>query len=124
MKNVDELMSPRYEQIADYPGNDIEVGEVFEPNEHFPEIYLKKYPHLFRKLSWWEHRKPEEMPEYLSHTIQGKTTYHKIICWDMSNLNYIIGYEDERNGCNLGIWAKEYTYQPATEQDYLNYLKQ
>jgi len=67
-----ELMTPRYELIADYPSNYCEVGTIIEcPNFDHDftkkawEEVIDKYPHLFRKLNWWEHRKVEDMPKRL-----------------------------------------------------------
>lgn len=78
---IEELLKPRYKVIADYPFNPYPVGDVMDRNAtmknflvaetgqyaHFiPISEMDKMPHLFKKLEWWEERKLEEMPEYLS----------------------------------------------------------
>lgn len=73
----DELMKPRYKVIADYPDSTFEVGEIEDRNwsayvngedDTDGVIWsLESFPHLFRKLEWWEERKPEDMPQYLRY---------------------------------------------------------
>lgn len=70
-------MQPRYKVIADYPGNEFKVGEILEEAHDGARIIsqntgvyidwmkVKKYPHLFKPLEWWEDRKPEDMPEFV-----------------------------------------------------------
>lgn len=105
-----ELMKPRFEVIGDYPGNDISVGEVFESNSDWPESYLLKYPHLFRKLNWWEHRKEEDMPKKVK--TPDYDNVYEIVKWDM---NMMFGFTDEkaREGCDLNLFKPEYGYFPV-----------
>lgn len=72
MKTAAELLNPRYEIIADYPGNEKPIGAILEcPNfdNDFTKVYWvqsnDKYPHLFRKMAWWEKRNISEMPQKL-----------------------------------------------------------
>lgn len=69
--NVDvvELLKSRWKVIADYPGSDYHIGEILDRDWGWvgnDEVGFKHdlshYPHLFKKLQWWEDRKPEEMP--------------------------------------------------------------
>lgn len=127
-----QLLIPRYEVIAPWPNGGISVGTILI--ESLPNYYrhstktgisyrvqnIDQYPHLFQPLQWWEKRNIEEMPEYLSHTLPNeKTTYHKIIRWDM---DLLVGYENEKNVCNLRAWKDKYNYQPALESDYITPL--
>jgi hypothetical protein len=61
-----ELMIPRFEIIADYPGLKYNVGRILTPITETGKYYdckdapsskiigfPEKYPHLFRKLNWW-----------------------------------------------------------------------
>jgi hypothetical protein len=76
------LYLPRFKVVADYPGNEFLIGDIFtftqtfdfEPEDKETEVWydekncvfmdiVQKYPHLFKKLEWWQDRKPEEMPE-------------------------------------------------------------
>lgn len=122
----DELLKPRYEVIADYPKNPWRIGDILYPFDKklsiaagLPEI--ERYPHLFKPLQWWERREEKDMPQYVKHTLNGRTTYHKIERWDME---IMVGYLDSgnRHVCSILSWKPEYTYQPATESEYDNYI--
>jgi hypothetical protein len=74
-----QLLIPRYEVIADWPNNTIEIGAiatiindyaVFETyyGVTFHYKMLDHHNHLFKKLGWWEYRSKEEMPDYLRKT--------------------------------------------------------
>lgn len=67
MSDIKELLKPRYKVIADYPGNDIPIGYIITDVDYYTRrnVDFDKWPHIFKKLEWWEDRKPEEMPEYL-----------------------------------------------------------
>src|SRR6185503_13287789 len=119
-KKVEDLLKPRYKVIADYPDSEYNVGEIIcnmitvQNSEWFDQ-----YPHIFKKLEWWEERKESEMPDYVSFSYEGKTTIDKIVKWGME---YKFGFTDviNRRGCSLNCWNTGYGYQPATEQEYLN----
>lgn len=98
-----DLMKPRWKVIADYPGNQRYVGEIIDglPNpldEQELERQMALYPHLFKKLEWWEERKPEELPQYFRNS-NGVHRAEKPL-WMYAQHN---------------IWIK-----PATEEEYLN----
>lgn len=100
--NTEELLVPRYKVIADYFYNPYKVGDIITVmyddrsvhltttryRDEFGEMVgqqnymhpdeLKKFPHLFKKLEWWEERKPEEMPTYVKWE-SGKVS--KVITW-------------------------------------------
>lgn len=64
---VDELNFPRYKVIADYPESMFNVNHIIQINNtEFGNSFFAKYPHLFKKLEWWENREPAEMPEFLN----------------------------------------------------------
>jgi len=77
---TEQLLKPRYEVIADYPFNPYKIGDIIETiGDTMAVVYVKiihtkyltdsrnldSYPHLFRKLNWWEKRKAEDMPKRL-----------------------------------------------------------
>jgi hypothetical protein len=67
---IEELLSARYEVIADYPQSMYEVGYVIHESmnlegKKFFTTEVHKYPHIFKKLDWFKDRKESEMPEYL-----------------------------------------------------------
>lgn len=120
-----ELLKPRFEIIADYPHLQYNVGRILTPvNEgsnvydclespssefiHYPE----KYPHLFKKLNWWEHRKIEDMPKKLiCKAFQDDTEIFHIEEWDME---IMAGWTDikKRQGCALLVFSPEKGYFP------------
>lgn len=84
MKTVEELKMPRYKVIADYPNNRFSVNEIINLEKYsggyryrwaedwgmdnIDESELKEYPHLFKKLEWWEEREISDLPEYVINT--------------------------------------------------------
>ena len=117
---------PRFKVVQDYPEPKnhpkYDVGDIVGTNTNEDIEYFRKYPNLFEEMNWWDERKEDEMPMYLKHTVDKQNwTYHKIEKWDMVTLDGFISVED-RQVCSLLTWSKEYTYQPATEQEYLDAL--
>lgn len=131
---TEELLKPRWKVIADFPCNvGHDVGEIIseceyksEPDCYFVKINLDgkifgicpdDYPHLFKKLKWWEERKFEDIPEYIrvEHTVP-ITHYQEL------NGVYRVGkytsdgfISDKGEGITFNKWVF-----PATEQEYLN----
>lgn len=68
-KTSKELLQPRYKVIADYPNSIFEINDVIDVVEDmyylegYTEGFFSPYPHLFRKLEWWEERGEEDMPK-------------------------------------------------------------
>jgi hypothetical protein len=67
-----DLLKPRYKVIADYPGNEWKVGDILDrdwgwdgDDEEGFKHHVSDYPHLFKKLEWYEERKLDEMPGHL-----------------------------------------------------------
>jgi len=125
--NIENLLVQRFKVISDYPDspfmiNDILTfdGIVYGMNE--PQKFVRtpeKYPLIFKQLNWWEKRSESEMPKYLKHTLSdGKTTFHEVIKWDLSNPNFIEWRKDDDFGC-FGMWSKDFNYMPCTESEYL-----
>lgn len=120
MLSPQELLKPRYKCIADWPfmPRHIKVGELVA------EVFIikaAKYPHLFKKLEWWEERKPEDMPEYLKiHKFPYKGEYLVL----KIGKDAIHSFQD--NGEYFGIhWIGGggticTGLLPATETEYLN----
>ena len=126
---AEELMKPRFECIAAFPycheDFNITIGSIITlenqdteqwynlyKNKRFYDAYYESYPHLFRKLNWWEYRKVEDMPKKLIHkSPYSGVTIHFIEEWDMQNL---FGYTDKANkdACRLLFYYPEYGYFP------------
>lgn len=116
-----ELMKPRFEIIVDYPNNEFgKVGDILGrdwghyPNgeEFEPKWKISDYPHLFRKMNWWEKRTPEQMPKKLMSILDDKGDTYEIEEWDMEIL---VGWinKKERTCCSLLTFKAEYGYVPV-----------
>ncbi len=115
---TDELLKPRYKCIAGWPHMELEnisVGDVLYlknagNSEDVWNSMLSIFPHLFRKLEWWEERLPEDMPQYVKrrHTSRG------------ANQSWIIEKIDGQFFV-FEEWAQKGFMEllPATEQEYL-----
>ena len=128
-----ELLKPRFEVIELYPKSKYEIGQILTETvfEHYSLIIkgrnftsnmpnIEKYPHLFKKLNWWEKRKEEDMPkkvislcykDYKDFDIS-KQEVHHILKWDMKTLNGFINIE-KRQVCSLISFSPEYGYIPV-----------
>ena len=119
----EDLLTPRYKVIADYPGCPFKVGAVLEKVKtvsgkwfvrgmfHDPE----DFPANFKKLEWWEERKGNEAPKY----IKSNNIVYKVDRWSKS-------FQDTHwLGCFVNktkyIPCEELT--PATSDDYNAYLQ-
>lgn len=120
-----DLLRPRFEVINLYPQSDYSIGEIIilneENNEGQPYIvgldckaklysaYFEQYPHLFKKLDWWEYRTEKEMPKKVKHLLEGDV--YEINKWDM---NILFGFTnlESRAGIGLTLWKPEYGFIP------------
>lgn len=81
----EELLKPRYKVIADYPGSPYKIGDIlfymksYSTVSYLPTttycdkfIRIENYPHIFRKLEWWEEREEQDMPEYVKYVPKDK----------------------------------------------------
>jgi hypothetical protein len=123
----EELMKPRYKVIADYPGlpHYMPVGFIIKEQETLPYFFnlvIDKYPHLFKKLEWFEERSIEDMPQYVKYvnTHTNETIVCKIFKYEFKPTGDVISYTKDDIG-KLYLGAIDF---PATEQEYLNYIKQ
>jgi len=132
---VDELLKPRYKVIADWPKCPFDMGMILlQDKSTVGEVWvldselglsmkdrnffygdINKYPHLFKPLQWWEDRRPEDMPEYVKNEIF-QDIVKKVDSWYSKEDHY--GFMT-----NVGFCLTK-GYEPATEQEYLNSIKQ
>lgn len=114
MKQTIDLMRPRYKVIADYPESIHEVGDILSGASYEKHaLYKDKYPHLFKKLEWWEERPESEMPEYLKGRKGGVS---KVLFYHMGSASATLDYQGT-------MPMPLELLQPATEAEYQNYLK-
>lgn len=72
---------------------------------------LDRYPHLFKKLDWFEERKIEDLPKYL----KCGTLVRKVKEWVHEGYGYHFG---EHNS-----FAYTQGWYPATEDEYEKFIK-
>ena len=125
--NAQELMSPRFEVVAEYPKCEFKKGailrrikyatnDIFHIDEYAPVggLYLsemEEFPHLFRKMNWWEKRKEEDMPKKVISKCDNLDTIYEIESWDMEILVGWINVK-QRSCCSLLTFKPEYGYFP------------
>lgn len=115
---TEQLLKPRYKVIADYPFSPFKIGEIHTVGDMESCIVITEgmdnYPHLFRKLEWWEDREVSEIEavQYLSGISDG--AFYKV---DKYALKHDCVYINEE------IEELRY-YAPATLSDYTAYINQ
>ena len=123
-----ELMQPRFEVIETYPKSKFKKGDILEripnaTNDWYnadkslinADILLEEieqYPHLFKKMNWWEKRTVEQMPKKVMSILDDKGDTFEIQEWDMEIL---VGWIDkkDRSCCSLLTFKPEYGYVPV-----------
>lgn len=123
-----ELMLPRFEVIETYPKSKFKKGDILEripnaTNDWYnadkslinADILLEEieqYPHLFRKMNWWEKRTADQMPKKVMSILDDKGDTFEIQEWDMEIL---VGWIDkkERSCCSLLTFKPDYGYVPV-----------
>ena len=121
-------MQPRFEVIETYPKSKFKKGDILEripnaTNDWYnadkslinADILLEEieqYPHLFRKLNWWEKRTADQMPKKVISILDDKGDTFEIQEWDMEIL---VGWIDkkERSCCSLLTFKPKYGYVPV-----------
>lgn len=125
---AEKLLIPRFEVLEEYPNCKFKKGEILNRLKHATnnwyhtdensinaEILLEeieKYPHLFRKLNWWERRTAEQMPKKVMSMADDKKDTYQIEEWDMEIL---VGWIDKKNRscCSLHSFAPDFGYVPV-----------
>jgi len=128
-----ELLEPRYKVVADYPHSNFEINQILDTDaqgvhisyEDYGKEYttLADYPHLFKKLEWWEDRKDKNLPKYIKKIDSGavyevewnkyKNTPKCIFIW-YSRLGLTVNLSGQDQDLSL---LK--IYEPATLEEYL-----
>ena len=122
---VEELLKPRWKVIADYPKSLYHVGDILNGGWRSEDLIYcdhdgprwSHYPHLFKKLEWWEERKPEDMPQYLKDTVKGLGIIRadKI---EVGKPNYPAFTYLISSDLKMGGTKYLRNYIPATEEEY------
>ena len=124
---TEQLLQPRFEVIADYPDSRYKVGEILDRDWGWNgddvdgfNNKISDYPHLFRKLQWWEKRKVEDMPMYVKviayeNNIKSREV-KPVVKVELHNIVDGFHFKDtEGRYCNYDICI------PSTEEEYLEF---
>jgi hypothetical protein len=76
----------------------------------YGEGFFKLYPHLFKKLEWWEERKPEELPHYVIDK-EIPTVKYKVYGWLQNNAMF------QFSDSEMAITHTQF-FVPATKEEY------
>lgn len=127
---IENLLKPRVKLIAPVPFIEDEVSTILVSNQQGIFLHpthdegsayciiwedLEQYPHLFKRLEWYEERQESEMPQYIR--IKNTHTISFVEEWDLkSDMGWI---------CRVARhWHHKDALLPATEQEYINQNKQ
>lgn len=131
-----DLMTPRYEVVADYPESKFKIGQTVTLKEIHPYSgysfimgdfvlspeWFVKYPHLFRPLAWHEKRDIKDMPQYVKKSFSKEV----IKIDEISNLELMIskGFVMDENTADITAFGSAFFnhYIPATEQEYEDFV--
>lgn len=117
------LMQPRYKVIAEYPSMDYPLGYIYSDEKHkgaillYKDTLFEKYPHLFKKLEWYEDRAIEDMPGYVKAETKEGLRVCRLRKFDPNESSQWCFYLDKEAipySCNH--WF------PATLEDYNNFI--
>jgi hypothetical protein len=99
-----ELLIPRYIVIGLYPNCKLLPNYILYPTDEgkykvednlvVKSSYLDTFPHLFRKLQWYEQRVLAEMPDYVKDNFDGEV--YKVAEYQLKD-NIVTVYLNEPN---------------------------
>ena len=119
-EKVEQLMRPRYRVIALWPNTEFKIGDITEPEYNIETAirFYNDFPHLFRKLEWWQERSIDEMPEFVRWEIASpdKGAIEKALKWTMRGQIPFVDLISQVNE----IRAEYFT--PATEAEFIKYI--
>lgn len=129
-KYCERLTSSRYIVIDTYPKCEWEIGDIIETDgDQFWVDELEKFPKIYKKLSWYEKRSENEMPKYVKYILDNNVKeLHKVKEWIHGDI-----YTERKNkeGEITAFIGEHNDYQtslngwlPATEKEYLNFIKE
>lgn len=134
-KTVEELLNPRYKVIAGWPNAAIPVATILtlkgstweaatpmgeSPWYRIDEYDFNEWPHLFKKLEWYEDRQLEEMPEYIKFYVPlpQKVKYGKVVNW-IPKIDCMWVQVESNPSQNLVLGSEDF---PCTKEEYNQYI--
>lgn len=138
---IENLLRPRYKIIAPIPFKEEEdfwkVGEILDrdwgwhgDDEDGFKYHISDYPHLFKKLEWWEERAIEEMPECIIFSKDycnfKKGQVFKTENWNKQHdaAGFCIGFITGPGKYDKCAVPASCGIQPATLAEYEQYINQ
>lgn len=147
----EELLIPRWEVIANYPGTYYEVGDIISDdgirhaeNQRGETVFVSKwgdYPNIFKRLQWHDYISSELLPKYVKiiaddidtriRLFQDAGLFCEVNKWvkekrdngEEATLAYINGYTPSWRTNEEEFGRLHICYlEPATEEEYLNYI--
>lgn len=118
---TEELLQPRFKVIANFPDNTRNIGDIIyvdnKKEKYWSDNYekwLSTFPHLFKKLEWFEDRKVEDLPEYLKDEFETYDGYYKVLKYHLN-----LGTVNVINN-KYGLLNDQFiqTFQPSTKEEY------
>lgn len=104
-----------------HPDNETFYWELLDHTNDMQFDWPERYPHLFRKLQWWEERAESELPEYVKfyEPLPIKESIWKVHEWRFGLKHPLI-----KTDCDI-VWRELSIMDlPATEKEYFEYQKQ
>lgn len=116
----EELLKVRYKVVADYPHSQFKIGDIL--SVEFTGILSPKpignYPHLFKKLEWWEDRTDDEMPEYVKWDVNGETRFLRLT-GNFNGKSYKCIYLRDNSNGEVELTEGDL---PSTKEEYESYI--
>jgi len=116
--NIKDLLKPRFELIADYPGNSQPIGNV--TIEDATASYFRKFKANFYELEWYEKRDYSDLPLFVKTTYNG--TVNKVDNYNFENDTIKVQYPE--GICQFSLKAYLSERLPAIEEEYLQNIVQ
>jgi hypothetical protein len=128
-----DLMKPRYEVIADYPGSPFNIGDIFKTRYggscgQVADVYMQfgddkiipvdGYPEIFRPLAWWEKRELEDLPKYVKYE---DGSVEQVSQWTLGRNNVPVTFTVIGEKGHIMFHP---LILPATEAEYYDYITQ
>lgn len=107
---------------ADYPNSRYKVGQVINATSEDIVAICSKYEKIFRKMHWSEGRDVSEMPKWVESRFLTTPRIYPVEYSLIGGYPFIRVVGDE-SWLDMETACNDWKLTPATEADYLEYLK-
>lgn len=126
---INDLLKEKFKVIAPIPWTHFRVGEIVsneslrgykENNVYATKMDLSNFPHLFKRMQWFEDRTEDQMPEFVRYQSKGEDARYIRVFKHFTNRDgafNIYGFMFEN---------EFYSYKhctPITEEEYFRAIK-